>query len=166
MAVEAVNLSVGPAVEELTVGQAVLILGAIVAVIEGVRRAWPWARDFVLFLVEIVGAPARNGQAARPGLIAEVRSMAERLGHVENAVSRVEETATAAASASVAANEKADRISTQVDDVKVSLEDVRNQQHALAAEQTQIRTALEELRAQGTDAPTLPIPQPDPKEQP
>jgi hypothetical protein len=162
---EAVMNAVGPAVEELTVGQAVLILGAIVAVIEAIRRAWPWARDFVLFLVEIVGAPPRSGRPARPGLIAVVMQLSDRLGAVEDAVSRVEETATAAASASVAANEKADRISTQVDDVRALAEDVRDQQHALAAEQTQIRTALEELRAQGTDAPTLPIPQSnDPKE--
>lgn len=140
-----VQLAAGPSLDELTVGQALLILGGALALVEAIRRAWPFARDFVLFVVELVGAPERNGRPARPGLLAEVRAMATRLEDVESAVTRVEETAAAAASSAAAANDKVEHVSEQVDEVRGLAEDVRDQQHALAAEQTQIRQRLEQF---------------------
>jgi len=154
-------LTVGPSVDDLTVGQAVLVLGGAVALIEGVRRLWPFVRDFVRFLIEIVGAPERNGMPARPGLVETVRRLVESVEGLRETqddsnarLARVEETAAAAASAAAAANDKVEHVSTQVDEVRGAVEDVRDQQHALAAEQTQIRQRLEQIGAAPTD-PTV-----------
>ena len=68
-------------------------------------------------------------------------------------LARVEETAEAAASAASAANGRLDHVSAQVSEVRDLAEQTRDQAAALAAEQTQIRAALEEMRgAAGTDA--------------
>ena len=65
---------------------------------------------------------------------------------------RVEGTAADAASASAAANDRLDHLSGQVAEIDRKVDAVAERQDALAAEQTQIRSALEELR-HGTDAP-------------
>jgi hypothetical protein len=158
--------------EHLTVGDALLILGALGAVGVAVRKAWPRARDFVLFLTDLMGTPARNGQDAKPGLMEVVADLVEAHGaHAkqmtevkeqltevraaqqehDDRLTRVEDGVTEAASAAVTANGKADHMLTDLIEVKEQLGDVVSAQHALAAEQTQIRSAVEGLRP-GTDA--------------
>lgn len=88
----------------------------------------------------------------------KVPGVPERLTAVEEAqretglvVARVEAGVTEAASAAVTANKKADHLSEQIVEVKAQLGEVADATHALAAEQTQIRSAVEGLR-HGTDA--------------
>lgn len=80
-----------------------------------------------------------------PGTGKQVAGVMERL-------TRVEETAATAASAAAAANERLDHVSSQVAEVDRKVDGVAERQDTLAAEQTQIRSAIEELR-HGTDAP-------------
>ena len=132
-------------VEDITVGQAVLLLGAAAAMFEGVRRAWPFARDLVLFIVEIVGAPERNGKPAKPGLMKVIGDLSER-------VERVEESAATSASAVVAVQERVEHVSAQLDDMQTSVDEVKVAQLSKAAELTQIRQTMEEIRTASTDA--------------
>lgn len=144
------------AFDHLTVGDALVVLGGLVAVGAAIRKAWPAVRDFVLGVVELVGAPARGTRPARPGLLARVEQLAHQMDEQGHRLTRVEETAEAAASAASAANGRLDHVSAQVSEVRDLAEETRDQAQALAAEQTQIRAALEELRgAAGTDASTL-----------
>ena len=139
-------------VEDITVGQAVLLLGAAAAMFEGVRRAWPFARDLVLFIVEIVGAPERNGKPAKPGLMKVIGDLSERVGDLSERVERVEESAATSASAVVAVQERVEHVSAQLDDMQTSVDEVKVAQLSKAAELTQIRQTMEEIRTASTDA--------------
>jgi hypothetical protein len=153
--------------EDITLAQAVLLLGGVGALFEAVRRAWPRARDFVLFMTDLMGTPERNGKPAKPGLMRVVSDLVDshdahaaamgevrgqlaevRADQVDNAarLTRVEEGVAAAASAAVTANDKADHMLTDLVEVKSQLGDVVSAQQTLAAEQAQIRSAVEQWR--------------------
>lgn len=154
---------------DLNGGQIAGIIGGATAVVVIVRtKVWPTLRDFVLFLTDVMGTPERNGQPAKPGLMRVVSDLVEshaehaaamtdvrvqladvRADQLDNAarLTRVEEGVTSAASAAVTANGKADHMLTDLDEVKSQLGDVVSAQTALAAEQAQIRSAVEGLRA-------------------
>lgn len=133
--------------EHLTVGDALLILGALSAVGVAVRKAWPRARDFVLFLTDLMGTPARHGLDAKPGLMEVVADLAAAQQRHDERLTRVEETAATAASAAAASTEGVHHLSGQVAEVDRKVDEV-------AAEQTRVRSALEELRRAGMDAAT------------
>ena len=80
-----------------------------------------------------------------PGTGKQVLGVMERL-------TRVEDTAATAASAAAAANDRLDHVSGQVAEVDRKVDQVAARQDTLAAEQTQIRSAIDEMRTHGTDA--------------
>ena len=151
--------------EGLTVGEVALVVVVLVAAAGWVKRKlWPTVRDVVLGLVDIVGAPARNGRPARPGLLEHVELLAaqvsqntaqlERLdglpsevAELREGLARVEETATTAASSVVAVEGRVQHVSEQIDEVKASVDEVKDAQLAKAAELTQIRQTLEAFGA-------------------
>lgn len=167
----------------LTIGEVLIGLALVGTVLTWLRRkAWPAVRDVVLGIVDLVGAPARNGQPARPGLLAHVEQLSaqvainadklERLdglpaevAELREGLARVEETATTAASSVVAVDGRVQHMSEQLDEVKASVERVEDAQLAKAAELTQIRQTLETLgmhvdEPRGTDASTPDITDP------
>ena len=110
-----------------------IVLATVVALgaLYGVGKKYgPDLRRFYRFLDAWEGYRGPDGKDI-PGVL-------ERL-------TRVEESATASASAVVAVERRVEHVSAQLDEVKLS-------QLAKAAELTQIRQAMDELRAQGTDA--------------
>lgn len=130
-------------VNHLTVGDALVILGVVGTIAAAVRTAWPRLRNFVLFLTDLMGTPARNGQDAKPGLMEVVAGLAREQAEHGERLARVEEGVVAAASAAATATEQAGHVSAQVAEVDRKVDELATAQHALAAEQTQIRTTLE-----------------------
>lgn len=135
--------------EGLTVGEVMLGLVAVAAIAGWVKRKlWPTLRDLVLGLVDLVGAPARGNRPARPGLLSTVAQLVDDVASMRSEqatqgerLGRVEGVAAEAASAAAAGQQGVETLNHKVD--------------ALAAEQTQIRQTVEELRSgHGTDAPT------------
>lgn len=135
-----------------TLGDAAVFLGGLALLVAGARKAWPRLRDFVLFVLDMVGTPERNGKPAKPGLMSVVAQLVEgqedarkALADIDERLTGVEGQAASAASAAAAADEKAERAVHQLEEVDRKVDE-------LAAEQTQIRAALE--GHQGTDATT------------
>lgn len=142
--------------EGLTLGEVVIGLVALGAVLTWVRRKlWPTVRDVVLGLVDLIGAPARNGRDARPGLLATVAQLVEDVASARSEIAeqgdriaRVEGVAAEAASAAAAGQQGVQELGGKVAEISDKVD-------GLAAEQTQIRQAVEEIRATGhagTDA--------------
>jgi hypothetical protein len=73
----------------LAPGWAALITGVLLAAVAAIAKAWPRARDFVLFLTDLMGSPERPGKPRSPGLM-------ERMATVEDLVRATAEAAGAA----------------------------------------------------------------------
>ena len=120
----------------ITAAQFIAVVLVLVALYKAGAWLLPRIRQLGRFLDAWEGYTGPDGKHV-PGVL-------ERL-------TRVEETAATAASAAAAADKKVDHVSAQVSEVRDLAEQTRDQTQALAAEQTQIRAAIEE-RAPGTDA--------------
>ena len=133
MAVEAVT---GEVPVSFVVG-GVLFLGTVWGV---AKKFGPDLRRFYRFLDAWEGYTDADGTKV-PGVLARLKS--------------VEESATASASAVVALDGRVVHVSEQLEEVKASVEEVKDSQLAKAAELTQIRQVVEGL-ASGTDANPAP----------
>jgi hypothetical protein len=75
---------------DVSILQAVVVIGAFAAVVTFIFKAWPWVSRVKDFIDDLIGEPARPGVPARPGMMA-------RLAAQEDAIEEVREAAQTAA---------------------------------------------------------------------